>query len=249
MNRNTIKIMLFASMIAVMIVSFSATSMIEAQPDNLVRDYEKIDKLGKTGYEIHLKIENSTNSRVKEQLSTQFDNVLRQLEYYGITTIEKAESDPYWAIRSSQHQNGELNYLPPVANFLLPVAYAVDSPDFQLGYEHDFWEIFSWHQWTGDWISIEEFHSDDDSIMLQDDYLWIKAKWQVRATNIVLDHIYDYQLKDGNLVKHSEYDAENTLHNGIGVVRVISTDRYNNSPEENWTITVDWTVQAINDWP
>ena len=249
MNMKNAKTILFTALITAMVLPFSAINMAVAQTDDLEQDYEEINRLGELGYNIHLRIENTTHAKAKEQLQTQFENVLRQLEHYGVTTIEKAESDPYWAKRSSQHQNGELNTLTPVANFLLPAAYAVGAPDFQLGYEHDFWYIFSWHQWTGDWITIAEFHSDDDSINLQDDYDWVKAKWKVRGTNILVSHLYDYDLKDGFTTKQSADGTKGTIHNGIGSIAVISMSKYSNSPMEGWTITADWTVQSINDYP
>lgn len=129
----------------------------------------------------------------------------------------------------------------------------MDSPDFQLGYEHEFWTYFSWHQWTRDWITIQEDGRDDDSIDLDDDYDWVKAKWQVRGTDILVDHTYEYALDDGSEDVHSDRnyadDPESTIHNGNERIRVVEMDRYSNSPEEGWTITADWTVQSINDYP
>ena len=252
-NTKNAKIAIFASLIAIMVIPFSVLHVANAEQDQLERDYERIDELGEQGYNLHLRIDETVNAKARTQLEYQFDNVLRQLEHYGVTTIEKAESDPYWAVRSSQHQNGELDPPAPIAGFLLPYAYAVDQPDFQLGYEHEFWTYFSWHQWTGDWITIAEDDNDDDSITLQDDYDWINAKWQVRGTNIFVEHTYYYKLKNGSTIMDSDLNYANnpssTIHNGYDRVRIIDVDRYDDSPQEGWKITADWTVQNINDWP
>lgn len=185
-------------------------------------------------------------------MSSFIGDVLRQLEHYGVTTIEKTKTNPdYWAMGSSQHQIGELNELPlPTANFLLPVAYAVDSPDFQLRYWHEFWTYFSWHQWGKNWITIQDGERDDDSIDLDDDYGWIQTKWQVRGTNITVGHTCEYALNIGSKDVHKERnyadDPEYTIHNGNERVQFVNVGRYNSSPKEGWSVTVDWTVQSIN---
>ena len=66
-------------------------------------------------------------------------------------------------------------------------------------------------------------------------------------------YIRVYALDDGSEDVHSDRnyadDPESTIHNGNERIRVVEMDRYSNSPEEGWTITADWTVQSINDYP
>ena len=92
------------------------------------------------------------------------------------------------------------------------------------------------------------------SMDLIDDHEWIKAKWLVYGTNILVDHTYEYTLKNGSVEKDDGRNyadnPETTIHHGNGVIRGVDPlDKYSDSPKEGWTIKVSWTVQSINDYP
>ncbi len=59
-------------------------------------------------------------------------------------------------------------------------------------------------------------------------------------TSEIVKQIYDYDLNDGSDNVQSANGQKNTIHNGNERIQIVKMDKYNNSPEEGWTITADW---------
>jgi hypothetical protein len=202
---------------------------------------QKIERLLSEAEKVYLQMQETTDARAKTSLDKQLDALAAQLEEFGIPTTEKYEANrDYWAMKSSEHLNGRF-IDSPIGNFILPLANAVGSPQFMLGYAHDCAIIFTCHEWTNTWTTIPAGSSNSQTKALVSSHTWMEAKWQIRATDSVVTHNYVYKLKDGSgNIKQSQTGSLQTVH--VGTQTSVKTmPRYNN-PAFGWNINAQWAV-------
>ena len=205
--------------------------------------FSMIVTLGNSFGEKYLLWIEEDNPKAKQSLKRQMDNLVIQLEEFGITYTEKYQQNKaYWAEKSSRHVGSE--NIQPVENNLLPSALAAADPYFYTGYAHDCWWILTCFEWNDDGIQLGENESGTRNVSLVSDHSWSEGFYKVTGSGLHVDFNFLSKLKHGSTIKQTVSGSDSatffytTVHTaGIG-------QTYSN-PQGSWHYSIQYSVTNI----
>ncbi len=246
MTPKNAKVVLFASLIAAMVLPFSTINMADAVPSDVndgVSEKETIDRLGDAFGEKYLLWIEEDNPKAKQGLKRQMDNLVGQLEEFGITYTEKYQQNKaYWAEKSSRHVGSES--IQPVENNLLPSALAAADPFFYIGYAHDCWWILTCFEWNDDGMQLGENESGTKSVSLVSNHAWSEGFYKVTGSGLHVDFNFLSKLKHGSTIKQtvSGSDGATFFYDSVHAEGIGQT--YSN-PQSSWHYSIQYSVTNI----
>ena len=200
----TTKTILFASLIVAMILLFSGMSNSTFAEDDRK---QKINKLGTVFEKVYLKYIDEDNPKAKAGLKKAMDNIVKDLEEYGVTYTEKWETDKkYWGEKSSKHI-GEAGFT--TLGNLLPVANAYTNPYFYAGAYYECWWILACPTWNNSGVQLGVNQSGTKVVELVEDSDWSEAMFKVTGSGIIVDYNTVSKLKDDSTIKDTQTSFEN----------------------------------------
>ena len=255
-TKNT-KIILFASLIAVMILPFSMTDSVYAESRS-----DKIERLGNEGKNLKEKIDIEKNSVKKEKLNDDLKELKINMKAIGIPTIEEYESDKqYWRDIAVQHHLDELDRIEKDSkkNNIQNVSYTqVDCSDcdddnqivkFQTAYGYDCYLVWTCHAYAPVWAYLSDGETKSQTLTVGNDHNWMDPFWLIGGNQAMsVTYTYNHVNYDdgGNQVGNSPYTGGDTqyINSSSDVDSVSKSDRVE-EPRSGYSVDTQWTISSV----